>query len=315
MILSGLKKLAAKHNMTVANGVAYGSYYGYTATLHEGNGWKAIVISCTFADSRQIARLQSTLDSRMLRKQYRVTDLVLAPNGIRIVFHDNPGTMKKLEAFSEWFFPQLEEYGVSSADICPVCGQPHDESSQWYFSDYAQHLHVACAQQLLNEEDRRNQAEEAENATRSYVSGLFGAVLGGLLGAALWGAVLYMGYYASLVGIAIGLFASKGYDLLGGKQKKGKIFILLLVTILSVIAGTMGAYGFELVRMISTGELSGYVVADAPWMLLTMCGDPDFLREVLIQIGMGMLYALLGVSVILLRVHKETKNVKMKQMN
>ena len=101
MIGSGLKKLARQHNMPIDSGVAYGSYYGYAAMLHEGSGWKAIVVSCTFPDGQRMAQLQAMLDDRNLRKEFRILQLTLAPNGIHIQFHDTPGTMKKLIAFSE----------------------------------------------------------------------------------------------------------------------------------------------------------------------------------------------------------------------
>ncbi len=315
MIGMGLKKLAGKHNMTVDSGVAYGSYYGYAAMLHEGSGWKAIEVSCTFPDGQRMAQLQAMLDDRNLRKEFRILQLVLAPNGIHIQFHDNPGTMKKLEAFSEWFFPQLESYGVTGVDICPMCGQPHDSSSEWQLVDgLAVRLHPGCTQRVQQNEDRKAQLEAENAAEQSYVTGFMGALLGGLVGAVIWGAVLYWGYYASIVGIAIGLLASKGYDLLKGRQKKGKIVIVLLVTVLSVIVGTLGAYEFELLRLISIGEFPGYAYSDSLWMLLDLCLDPEFGASLLGEIGMGMFYALLGAAVVLLRIHKDTKTFKMKQL-
>lgn len=315
MIASGLKKLARKHNMTIDNGVAYGSYYGYATTLHEGSGWKAIEVSCTFPDGQRMAQLQAMLDDRNLRKEYRILQLTLAPNGIHIQFHDTIGTMKKLEAFSEWFFPQLTDYGVTGADICPMCGQPHNSSSEWQLVDgLAVRLHSTCTQRLQQTEDRKAQLEAESTAEQSYLTGFIGALLGGLLGAIIWGAVLYWGYYASVVGIAIGLLASKGYDLLGGKQKKGKILIVLLVTIFSVIIGTLGAYEFEFLRLIAAGEVPGAVYADSLWMLLSLCLDPEFGPSLLMEIGMGMFYALLGAAVVLLRIHKDTKTFKMKQL-
>ncbi len=315
MIGPGLKKLAAKHSMTVDSGVAYGSYYGYAATLQEGNGWKSIDVSCTFPDGQRMAQLQAMLDDRNLRKEFRILQLTLAPNGIHIQFHDNPGTMKKLIAFSEWFFPQLESYGVTGADICPMCGQPHDSASAWQLVDgVAIRLHAGCMQRLQQSEDRKAQLEAENTANQSYLTGFIGALLGGLLGAIIWGAVLYMGYYASIVGIAIGLLASKGYDILGGKQKKGKLFVILLVTVLSVVIGTLGAYEFEFLRLIAAGEVPGAVYADSLWMLLSLCLDPEFGPSLLMEIGMGMFYALLGAAVVLLRVHKDTKTFKMKQL-
>lgn len=315
MILSGLKKMALERGLTVNDGVAYGSFYGYAATLQEGSGWKGIDISCTFPDGQKMAQLQAALDKHNLKKEYRVLELTLLPDGISIRFHDTIGTLKKMKAFCEWFFPQLENYDVTTAEICPRCGQPHDSTSAWHLIDgRAERLHPSCAERLQQNEDRKAKIDDVENADKSYLSGFIGALIGGLLGAAIWGGVLYMGYVASIVGILIGFFASKGYDLLGGKQKKAKLLIILAVTILSVLAGTMGAYLFEIVRLINVGELAGYLPSDAVWILIVMFEDPAFAQAVKGDILLGLLYGLLGCSVVLLNVHKETKSFKMKQL-
>lgn len=316
MIGPGLKKYAKQHNMTIENGIAYGSLHGYAVSLYEGNGWKAIDVACLFPDGQKMAQLMALLDDSKMQKEYRITELTLTPNGIFIRFYDNPGTMKRIIAFADRFLPQLSEYGATGADICPRCGLPHDSGSRWYVIDgSAARLHLSCAERIRQNEDRKARIAEEDAVGESYLAGFAGALIGGLIGAAIWGAVLYMGYYASLVGILIGLLASKGYDLMRGRQKKGKILILLLVTVLSVIVGTVGAYEFELIRAITMGELPGYTLGDTPWMLLALLADPEFFGEVVRQIGAGMLYALIGVSVILARVHKETKSFKMKELN
>lgn len=315
MIGPGLKKYAKQHNMTIENGIAYGSLHGYAVSLYEGNGWKAIDVACLFPDGQKMAQLMALLDDSKLQKEYRITELTLTPNGIFIRFYDNPGTMKRIIAFADRFLPQLSEYGATGADICPRCGLPHDSGSRWYVIDgSAARLHRSCAERIRQSENHKARIAEENSAGESYLMGFIGALIGGLLGAVIWGAVLYMGYYASLVGILIGLLASKGYDMLRGKQKKGKIVILLLITILSVIIGTLGAYEFELIRAITVGELPGFYISDTPWMLLSLLADPTFMEEVLRQIAAGLLYALIGVSVILLRVHKETKAFKMKEL-
>ena len=122
MVGSGLKKLARKHGMEVSAGVAYGSLMGYASTLSEGSGWKRIDISTQFADPDQRTALQEAVNSVNISREYRVRDLVINHRSVNIIFLDNPGTMKKIEAFIDWFYPLLAQHGAARANVCPECG-------------------------------------------------------------------------------------------------------------------------------------------------------------------------------------------------
>lgn len=103
MIGYGLKKLAQRHGMKIARGVAYGSFCGYAATFCEGSGWKRIIVSTRFPSPTKRDALRATLEQHNLTAQYRVKSLEIFEDGIDILFLDNPGTMKKVEAFCQWF--------------------------------------------------------------------------------------------------------------------------------------------------------------------------------------------------------------------
>ena len=134
MIGSALKKLAAENGMKVAKGVAYGVFRGYYATFSEGSGYKQIVFATRFSEQSKQDELMGLLSRHNLSKEYRVQNLSFAPNGINIVFGDTIGTMKKIMAFLDWFFPLLEQYGASRAGICPECGAPIDAGT-WILQD------------------------------------------------------------------------------------------------------------------------------------------------------------------------------------
>ena len=127
MVAYGLRKLAAANGMKIDKGVAYGSLLGYAATLSEGVGYKSIHFSTVFDDPQQQFALQTMLNDRDLYKEFRVQQLDLTEKSIQILFHDNPGTMKKIQSFLEWFTPLLDQYGASKADICVECGKPVTE--------------------------------------------------------------------------------------------------------------------------------------------------------------------------------------------
>ena len=313
MIGKALKKLAAENNMTVANGVAYGSLRGYAATLCEGSGWKRIDFSVRFSDpARKMEFLDATggLGDKQLYKLYRVNHLGVSEKVISVIFHDNPGTMKKIMAFLDWFIPMFDAYGASKADICAECGLEASDNCWIMVDGVCHHVHNACGekvQRLIEDENQR----EKEERTGSYLSGALGAFLGAALGAVVWALVLFAGYVASIVGLLIGFLAQKGYDLLKGKQGKGKVVILILAILFGVLAGTLAVEVVTLVGMINAGELPGIVVGDIPALMLTMFIEaPEYLRATLANIGLGMLFAGLGVFSMLRRTSKEVADTK-----
>lgn len=310
MIGSGLKKLAQKYGMGIDKGVAYGSLGGYSATMFEGNGYKEIVFATVISDPAKLSELQMVLNGHNLKKEFRVTNLNFAPRNIQIVFHDNPGTMKKILAFLDWFLPLLQAAEATGVNICPECGYEVTGGCWKLIGGTAYHMHQACADKVCREiaADEENRKQEDGG---NYVAGFAGALLGSVLGAVLWAVVLYFGYVASLVGLAIGWLAEKGYNLLKGKQGKGKIAILIIAVIIGVLLGNFGADVITLVQMINAGELTGVSYGDIPLViLLVMLEDPSYLTATLSNIGMGLLFAGLGVWGLLRRTKAEVSGIK-----
>lgn len=313
MIGKALKNLAAENGMTVTNGLAYGSLRGYAATLCEGSGWKRIDFSTRFADpvrKTEFLDAVSRYDDKQLYKLYRVNRFAVSEKMIHIIFHDNPGTMKKLMAFLDWFVPLLDTYGASKAEICAECGQEITDGSWILVDGVCHHVHSSCGEkvQRLIEDDNQREKEER---TGSYATGTLGAFLGAALGAVVWALVLYAGYVASIVGLLIGFLAEKGYNLLKGKQGKAKIAILILAILFGVLAGTLVTDVVTLAGMIRGGELPGLVMGDIPALMLFMFVDsPEYLRATLGNIGLGLLFAGLGVFSLLRRASREVADTK-----
>lgn len=315
MIGYGLKKLATENAMTVSNGVAYGVLKGFATTLSEGAGYKRIDIATQFTDPNLQTQLQTALNRVDTGREYRVQNITISPRIISIVFLDNPGTMKKLTAFIDWFYPLLAEHGASGAQVCVECGAALSAIS-WYLIDgVAFPLHDSCAAHIetsITAEEQRSKEED----TGSYVQGLIGALLGSALGAIVWAIVLFLGYVASLVGLLIGWLAEKGYTLLHGRKGKGKIAILIVAIIFGVALGTIIPDVVYLVQMINAGELPGYVYGDIPQLIVFLLSeDPEYLQATMSNVGMGLLFAALGVFALLRKAGKEVSSVKFKKLN
>ena len=152
----------------------------------------------------------------------------------------------------------------------------------------------------------------------SYISGLIGALLGALVGAIAWCLVMQLGYIASLVGFVIGFLAEKGYTLLKGKVGGGKVVILVIAVIFGVVAGTFAAHYVDWYKAIAeyagnaVANMGGYEIpvtySDIPELILFyLANDSEYLVDALKDVGLGLLFAFMGVFGILKKASRQAK--------
>lgn len=310
MVGSALKKLAIENSMKISAGVAYGNFRGYAVSFWEGSGFKAMAISSKFTDVAGLNALQAQLNGRNITKEFRIQQIHFAPNGVFVQFLDNPGTMKKMTAFFDWFFPLLDESSATGVDVCPACGCAIEGDDSWTLVENAVfHQHKACAEKMCRSIDEEYDREQQED-TGSYGGGFLGALIGGILGGVVWAVVLLMGYVASIVGLLIAWFADKGYTICRGKRGKGKVTILIVSILVGLLVGTFGADAISLVQMINAGELPGATYGDIPFMFLLLLTDAEYIRVTLMNLGLGLLFAGLGVWAFLRKASKEVSKAR-----
>ena len=315
MIGYGLKKFATENAMTVSAGVAYGVLKGFATTLSEGAGYKRVDIVTQFTDPQQQIQLQEVLNRVDTGREYRVQNIQISPRVISIIFFDNPGTMKKLMAFIDWFYPLLAEHGATDAQVCVECGETIADGG-WYLIDgVAYLLHDSCAEHIQTSFMEDAQKSKQED-TGSYAQGFLGALLGTALGAVVWAGVLYMGFVASLVGLLIGWLAEKGYTLCHGRKGKGKVVILIITVILGVILGTIIPDIITLAQMINAGEMPGYTYADIFSLVVYLLSvDAEYSQAVGYNVVMGLLFAGIGVFALLKKAGKEVSDPTIKKLS
>ena len=103
--------------------------------------------------------------------------------------------------------------------------------------------------------------------------------------------------------------------MLKGKQGKAKVAILIVAILVGVLLGTVGGDVLTLAQMMGDGELPGFVFADIPWFLATMWAEsPEYRSGMISNIGMGVLFAALGVYAILRRAGKEVADTKVVEL-
>ena len=120
----------------------------------------------------------------------------------------------------------------------------------------------------------------------TYGKGFAGAFLGAAAGALVWAIAMGIGYLFGLLGLLIGFAAGKGYDYLKGKQGKGKMFILLLASVVGILVGS--AVGLCLSALVNMHE-TGVPMANFGQYMQLILSD----RNVAVMIGMDMAQGLL----------------------
>lgn len=309
MIGSGLKKLALENGMKIERGIAYGVLHGFAATMFDGSGTKTVCISTTFTDPTLLTQLQSVLNGRNLMKEFRVRSINFLQKQIVIIFHDNPGTMKKITGFIDWFFPLLTQYGATGAEICTVCGCEITGGVWKLVGGVAHHLHEACGERVKASIEQEYEAQAKED-NGSYLSGFVGAIIGSALGGLVWAIILMFGYIASVVGLLIGWLSEKGYRILHGRNGKGKVVILIITVIFGVLFGTFVGDGITLAQMINAGELPGYTYGDIPAMIVMLLSDSAYVAGTAKNVGLGLLFAAIGVFSLIRRSAKDVSPTK-----
>ena len=135
---------------------------------------------------------------------------------------------------------------------------------------------------------------------------MLGAVVGGIV----WAIAYYFGWFLAIIGVLIAFLAKKGYEMLGGKVCKAKTIVILVATVFGAVFGQlMGDFASIAVGIIGTE----YTFMDIPFLYVYILSEePEALQNTLVNLGMGLLFALLGGYGILRKTHSEDKNATLK---
>ena len=153
--------------------------------------------------------------------------------------------------------------------------------------------------------------------TLPLICGISALACAWLLSARQGGTVLFLifvllaGYVASIVGLLIGWLSEKGYNLLKGKQGKGKVVILIIAIVFGVVLGVFAADAISVAQVISETEGAVVTYADIPAFLLALLmTDGEYRSATLSNILLGLLFAGLGVFALLRKAGKEVADTK-----
>lgn len=310
MVGPGLKKYAQEKGLKVSNGVAYGVINGYMVTLVDGPDIKKVSFSCAVTDDAA-GRLRFALDEKSFKKQYRITNVEVLRECVTLVFGDTIGTMKKLSACMEVLPQKLKECGAIGDGFCTACGnniEITEAQNIVLINGVAHRIHANCAGGVCQCAEIEN--DIYKNEEKKLGRGILGALLGAAIGGIVWAIAYYLGWFFALIGVLIAFLAKKGYELLGGKVCKAKTVVVLLSTVFGAVFGQVLGDFASIAMGIAGTE---YTIIDVPFLYAYILTEqPDVLQSTLVNLGMGLLFALLGGYGILRKTHSEDKNATIK---
>ena len=135
-----------------------------------------------------------------------------------------------------------------------------------------------------------------EEKKGSILGGILGALLGAAIGAFLWTLIGMLGYIASIVGFVIAFLASKGYDLLKGRQGTLKVIVLIVCVILAVCIGTLGTTIWSIhneYSALSDVEKKYFYPAETE-VIKQVLADSEVQESLVKDSAMGLVFGILG---------------------
>ncbi|MGL5354727.1 MAG: hypothetical protein ACRDA5_15650, partial [Clostridium sp.] len=154
-------------------------------------------------------------------------------------------------------------------------------------------LYLMCDSCNINLQNSTLKSYEKDISGSNIITGTIGALLGSLVGVALWVIVFQLGYIASICGMIIAICAMKGFQLFGGKLNKSGIIITLIITIAMVYLSNYLSYSIDVYNAFKATE--DITVFDAIRNLGNLFAEfPDLKSEFNKNLLMGYGFTLLG---------------------
>lgn len=236
------------------------------------------------------ASLTSFIDVlKQLKKQLKFNYNIEENHKLTIIIGDkltSKSTAKKLKDILEGLNRLLEDFDLKNS--CFLCNK------EGRFDSY----HVAASSSeicpdCINAYNQTIGAIKEENALHgSYLKGLFGALVGALLGSILWLVVSYLGYLAALVAFAMAYLAYNGYKITGGRYGKGMPLIIIFSIIFAIIFANVAEVAINLMLASEIGLTPLEAIRLSPRALFD--NELFYVAETWKNIGMGLLFGILG---------------------
>ncbi len=293
MDLSGLKRYGD---------IAYGSRNGiYVNVVYNAMSSSAFVHFFIGRESG-VSIEEINLFLKENRKKYRAKTAQLNGSAVSVMLNSEIKRIKAedVAVFLDEATAFLAEKGYRSG--CAVCGQDSGEGYTLQ-GGFVQQMCAPCHEKLTaaTTEIKRERAE-----TGSYLTGLLGAVLGGIIGIIPWVLIGMLGYIAGISGFIMAFLSYKGYLLLRGKRGPGMTWIMIIVLVVFTYIAVLTSQGIVEYQFF-TDQGYDVDVFELAKMMIIAPFLPEYFETGPLwgSIALGWLFAGLGSFTFLRRMNKE----------
>lgn len=166
--------------------------------------------------------------------------------------------------------------------------------------DINNNLFLLCNDCYVNYEEHlknlaiENQKEYEKSLKKpNIIAGTIGALLGSLIGVALWIIVFQIGYIASICGVVLAICAMKGFELFSGRLTKSGVIVTIIITIVMVYISNHLSYGIDIYNYYRVTE--NITIWDGIRSVGSFVSEiPEFKQDFIKTLCMGYGFTLLG---------------------
>lgn len=270
-----------------------GKFEGYFLSVRDKQDVEdQLEISISIADNPNKGTLFAALDA--LRDKNEIAKYSFNEEKILIDYIESVDS--NIEDFLADVTKALKE--IDAVNVCDCCDETENLSyyanSNGVYSLFCE----KCGAKLIKD------FEEDNNKRSNYIVAFVASLIGALIGSLLWILIGLAGFVASIAGYAIAFCAFKGYVLAKGKWSRlGIILNIVAILVAFLFAEFVGLYISLHKADIGVENLQYYIL----WLKLYIT-DPEVITIILKDLGLGLLFIVLGSYRTIINNYKNAKS-------
>lgn len=227
-----------------------------------------------------------------LQANNEISNYSMEKNMVSLIYFEDKGD--NIEDFLKKLAEKIKE--IDGKNVCNNCDST-DGLSYYTNGNVYSLLCSKCGNDLMEK------FETDKNMENNYIKGFFASLIGALIGSAIWIIIGALGFFASIAGLAISYCAFKGYSIAKGKFTRKGIILNVIAIIIAFLFAQYAVLFIEFMKEYDNMTLLGFL-AITPLLFSSL----EFIKALLPNIGLGLLFIVLGSYKTIVNNYKSAKN-------
>ncbi len=249
-----------------------------------------LIVSFNFAPNNNKSKLFEFFDK--LEESKQISEYNIDKNLVRVVYIEDE--KETVDIFLNGIVNKFRE--IDGKCICSNCDNTENLSFYSNGNVYSL-LCESCGTNVID------QFEKDKLAKNNYIKGLLASLIGALIGSAIWIIIGALGFFASIAGLAISYCAFKGYGIAKGKLTRKGIILNVIAIVIAFLFAQYAVLFIQFMKEFENMDLFGFII-----LTPVIFSDLEFVKSLLPDIGLGILFAFLGTYRTIINNYKSAKN-------